>query len=144
VLAAWGPARADVLPAPAHLGDFSLGVGPAVVLQGGDVQAGVTGELNLLAGAFSFGPHARATFAGGNVHGAVGLEASVLGMLGGGVTWRPGGFSVDGLLQVPLPVLPQPFYLAIGWRPMFLLHGGIEHEATLQLKWSSLLLPDDR
>jgi hypothetical protein len=136
-------ARAELLPAPAHLGDVSLGLGPALVLlQNGDVQPGVTGEANLLAGAFAFGAHGRVAFGDGAVHPLVGLEAAVLGMIGGGMSWRPGGVSVDGLLQVPLPLLPSPFYLAVAWRPMFLLHGGIEHEVAVQLKWSTLLLPD--
>lgn len=135
-------ARGDILPAPARAGDLSFGLGPALVLEGGEASPGVTGELNLLVGAFSLGAHGRAAF-GDEVAPAVGVEAAVLGMLGAGASWRPGGLSIDGLLQVPLPILPTPFFLSVGWRPMFLLAGGVEHEVALQIKWSSLLLPDD-
>src|SRR5690606_14626151 len=43
VLLAAAPARADLLPAPAHLGDLSFGLGPALVLQGADARPGATG-----------------------------------------------------------------------------------------------------
>ena len=137
------PAHAVDLPAPAVWGDFSLGVGPALVLLPRGPASALTGEINLLAGAFTFGARGRVADRAGELQPAVGLEASVLGMIGAGASWQAAGPSIDGLLQIPVPLLPAPFYLALSWRPSVLLRGGVEHEVALQLKWSSLLLPDD-
>lgn len=139
-LAAPGPAAA--LPSPARWGDFSLGAGPALLLRDGDAAPGLAAEANLLAGAFSIGLRGRVAAAGGEVLPAAGLEASVLGLLGGGIGVQQGGASIDGLLQVPLPALPSPWFLTVSWRPSFLLAGGVHHEVALCLKFSSLLVPE--
>ena len=132
--------------APARLGDYSLGAGPAFVLDRGDAGAGVTAEANLLYRWFSLGLHLRGAAVGDDFRPAAGLELSALGLLGVGASVQEGGPSIDGLLQLPIPIYAwQQSYLTLGWRPSWLLRdgGGWIHEIALQVKWSSLLVPSE-
>jgi len=143
-LALFVPAAASA--APARLGDFSLGAGPAFVLDRGDAGAGAVAEANLLYGWFSLGLHARAAMVGDDFRPAAGLELGALGLVGVGASLQDGGPSLDALLQLPIPIYSwRETYLTIGWRPSWLLgdrHGWV-HEIALQIKWSSLLVPSE-
>ena len=135
------PSAAGALPFPARLGDFSLGAGPALVAGSGGVGGGATAEVNLLLGLFSLGAHGRG--ATGTGASAAGLELAFAGMVGLGASVQRQGPSIDGLLAVPVPIGGNPWFLSLGWRPSFLLDGGMRHEVSLQVKWSSLLVDDD-
>lgn len=136
VLAAGLPSAARALPFPATLGDFSLGAGPALVAGGGDVGGGATAEANLLLGLFSIGARGR----GVPGASAAGLEFAFAGLVGLGASVQREGAALDGLLSIPVPFGADPWFLSVGWRPSFLLDGGVRHELSLQIKWSSLLL----
>ena len=134
------------LGAPARLGDFSLGAGPALVIDRGDVGGGVTAEANLLWSWFSLGLHGRGAAVDGEFRPALGLELSAFGLVGVGASVQEDGPSIDALLQFPIPIYTwRASYLTVGWRPSRLLgdHAGWSHEIALQLKWSSLLVPTD-
>lgn len=136
------PGVASALPAPARLGDLSFGLGPAFVVDRGEALGGVTGETNLLFGLFSLGVHGRVAQGRGDLHAAVGVEASAAGLLGVGASYQREGFSIDGLLAVPLIFGGiEPWFVSVGYRPSILLRGGSIHEIAVQFKWSSLLLP---
>lgn len=131
---------------PARLGDFSLGLGPAFVLEQGQPGAGVVGEANLLWRWFSLGLHGRAAAVGDGFSPAAGIEASAFGLVGVGASVQRAGPSIDALLQVPIPIFAwQQSYLTVGWRPSYLLgdERGWIHEFAVQVKWSSLLVPTD-
>ena|GEM_PF-7025364 len=132
------PSAAGALPFPAHLGDFSLGAGPALVAGSDVVGGGATAEVNLLLGLFSLGAHGRG--ATGTGASAAGLELAFGGMVGVGASLQQQGPSIDGLLAIPVPIGREPWFLSLGWRPSFLLEGGMRHEVSLQVKWSSLLV----
>jgi len=132
--------------APARLGDFSVGAGPALVVDRGDAGGGVTAEANLLWSWFSLGLHGRGVAVDGAFRPAGGLELSAFGLVGVGASLQEDGPSIDALLQVPIPIYGwRASYLTLGWRPSRLLgeHAGWVHEIALQLKWSSLLVPTD-
>lgn len=141
LLLALAPTVAAALPYPATLGDFSLGAGPALVAGSGDVGGGAAAEANLLVGLFSLGAHGRV--ASGSGASAAGFEVAFAGLVGLGASVQRQGPSIDGLLSVPVPVGGEPWFLSVGWRPSFLLRGGMRHEVALQVKWSSLLLDAD-
>lgn len=141
ILLASSAAAAD---APAHFGDFSAGLGPALVVDRGNVGGGAVAEGNLLFDWFSLGLHGRLASVSGEFRPELGLEAAAFGLVGAGVGIQEGGPSIDLSLSVPIPIYAwEPFYLAVGYRPSFLLQGGTVHEVAIQLKWSSLLLPSD-
>ncbi|AKU90680.1 hypothetical protein [Vulgatibacter incomptus] len=135
-------ARAQ-LPSPAQLGDLSVGIGPAVVTRDGRVGGGATAEANLLFGLWSAGAHLRGAALDGGFDPAGGVEAGLAGILGLGVGFQRGGPSIDGLLALPVPIGKEPWFLSVGWRPSFLLRGGVIHELAIQVRWSSLLVPTD-
>ena len=139
------PGLASAAPAPARLGDYSLGAGPAFVVDRGEPGGGVTGEANLLWRSLSLGVHARAAAVDGELRPAAGIELAYLGMVGVGASVQGAGPSFDALLAVPIPIYRwHETYLSFGWRPSWLLEGGgWVHEIALQLKWSSLLVPED-
>lgn len=140
VLVAGLPSAARALPFPATLGDFSLGAGPALVAGAGEVGGGATAEANLLLGLFSIG--ARGRVVSGDAS-AAGLEVAFAGLVGLGASLQRQGAAIDGLVSIPVPFGGDPWFLSVGWRPSFLLDGGVRHELSLQIKWSSLLLDDD-
>ncbi|HWV39710.1 MAG TPA: hypothetical protein VN033_14670 [Vulgatibacter sp.] len=135
------PAAAPALPFPASLGDYSLGAGPALVVGSGELGGGVTAEANLLFGLYSIGARGRA--AAPAAASAVGFEVAFAGLVGLGASAQRDGPSIDGFLALPVPVGVDPWFLSLGWRPSFLLDGGVRHEVSLQIKWSSLLVADD-
>ncbi len=136
-------AQAEMLPYPTELGDLSLGIGPAFVSDRGEAGGGVTAEANLLFGLFSLGAHARAAAVDGAFRPAAGLELGFAGLLGLGASAQQEGLSIDGLLALPIPLGREPFFLSVGWRPSFLLRGGVVHELAVQIRWSSLLVSAD-
>jgi hypothetical protein len=132
--------------APARLGDFSLGAGPALVIDRGDAGAGAVAEANLLWRWFSLGLHGRAAAVDGDFRPAGGIEFGALGLFGLGASIQAPGPSLDALLQVPVPIYAwKETYLALAWRPSWLVReeGGWIHTVSLQLKWSSLLVPTE-
>lgn len=140
-LAAALPARA----APARLGDFSLGGGPAIVVDRNSFGAGATAEANLLWRWFSLGMHGRLAAVEGEARPAAGIELGAFGFFGLGASLQAAGPSIDGLLQIPIPVYAwQQTYLTVGYRPGLLLgeDRGWVHEIAVQIKWSSLLVPE--
>ncbi|HEY0838713.1 MAG TPA: hypothetical protein VGD74_00865 [Vulgatibacter sp.] len=140
-LAVLAPSIAGALPFPARLGDYSVGAGPALVAGEGGVGGGVAAEANLLLGLFSLGAHGRGVAGGGG--SAAGVEVAFAGLIGVGMGVQEAGASIDGLLAVPLPFGGDPWFLSLGWRPSFLVAGGVRHEISLQIKWSSLLVAGD-
>lgn len=136
-------ASAGPLPAPARLGDLSVGLGPALVANDDGLGGGATAEANLLLGIWSLGAHVRAADVDGAFHPAVGVEVAFAGALGLGTSYQARGLSIDGLLAVPIPLFRGPWYVTLGWRPSFLLGGGTIQEVALQVKWTSLLVPVD-
>lgn len=137
-----GPAAA--LPAPAKLGDYTVGAGPAFVLDRGNPGGGAVAEGNLLYGLFSLGLHLRGHMISGEFKPAAGMDLAFAGLIGAGASVQEAGTSIDGLLALPIPIYAwEPWYLSVAWRPSFLLDGGSIHEFSLQLKFSSLLVPSD-
>lgn len=131
---------------PARLGDFSVGGGLALVVDRGSIGGGPVAEANLLYDWFSLGLRLRGAFLDGGFRPAAGLEASAFGLLGLGVGLQEAGPSIDGLLQIPVPIYRwRETYLTLGYRPSLLLRepGGWVHEIALQIKWSSLLVPEE-
>ncbi len=138
------PAAASA--APARLGDFSVGAGPAFVLDRGDAGGGLVAEANLLYSWFSLGLHARGAMVGDDFRPAAGLELGALGLFGVGASVQEAGPSIDALLQLPIPIYSwQASYLTLGYRPSYLVgdQRGWIHEIALQVKWTSLLVPSE-
>ncbi|WP_373049188.1 hypothetical protein [Vulgatibacter sp.] len=137
------PAAASA--APARLGDVSVGAGPALVVDRGDVGPGAVAEANLLWHWLSLGLRLRGAAVDGEFRPAAGVELGALGLFGVGASIQEPAPSVDLLFQVPVPIYSwQQTYLTLGYRPSWLTDGsGWVHEIALQVKWSSLLVPED-
>lgn len=127
---------------PAHLGDFSFGGGPAIVVDRGSFGAGAVAEANLLWNWFALGVNVRGVGVEGEFRPGASLQGTVFGILGAGVGTQAGGPSVDLSLELPLPFYEWlPGYFTVAYRPSLFVEGGALHQVALQLKWSSLLLP---
>lgn len=128
--------------APARLGDFSFGGGPAFVVDRGDVGGGAVAEFNLLVDWFALGLNFRGVGVDGEFRPGASAQFTVLGFLGVGAGIQPGGPSVDFSLEAALPSYEwMPGYLTVAYRPSVLVDGGAIHQIALQMKWSSLLVP---
>lgn len=140
VLSSPGQAAAQ----PARLGDFSFGGGPALVVDRGQAGPAAVAEFNLLVDWFALGVNLRAASIDGDFRpGASGLF-TVFGLLGAGAGIQEGGPSVDFLLELPLPVYRwMPGFFTVSYRPSLLVDGGSIHQVALQMKWSSLLVPEE-
>ena len=130
---------------PARLGDFSVGAGPALVFDRGELGGGAVAEANLLWDWYSLGLRLRGAAVEGEFRPAAGIELGAFGLFGLGLGVQEPGLSLDGLFQLPLPIYEwRQSYLTLGYRPSILLDGsGWTHEIALQIKWTTLLAPSE-